>query len=63
MYFTSTLRLFDNSFDNRLNLLYKRSWFWSGIAPTFKTFLLAFKGAEIIEKIKTENKINEYKKY
>ena len=50
MYFTSTSSLFDNSFDNRLNLLSKVSWSWSGIAPIFKTFVFECKGEEIVEK-------------
>ena len=37
MYFTSTSSCLDSSFENKLNLLSKTSWFWSGIAPTFKT--------------------------
>ena len=58
MYLTSISRILDNSFDNKLNLLSKTSWFWSGIAPTLKTFVLAFKGKERIEKNNTEAKNN-----
>ena len=41
---------FDNSFENKLNLLSKTSWFWSGIAPTFKTLGFENAGDEKIEK-------------
>jgi len=44
MYLTSISSCFYNSFENKLNLLSKTSWFWSGIAPTFKTFGFENKG-------------------
>ena len=50
MYLTSTSSWLDNSFENKLNLLSKTSWFWSGIAPTFKTLGIENTGYE-----KTEN--------
>ena len=49
MYLTSTSRSLDNSFENKLNLLSKTSWFWSGIAPTFKTLGFENTGDEKIE--------------
>ena len=54
MYLTSTPSCLDNSFENKLNLLSKTSWFWSGIAPTFKTLVFENTGDE-----KRENKIDE----
>ena len=50
MYLTSISSSLDNSFENKLNLLSKTSWFWSGIAPTFKTLGFENTGDEIIEK-------------
>ena len=50
MYLTSTPSCLDNSFENKLNLLSKTSWFWSGIPPTFKTLGFEDTGDE-----KTEN--------
>ena len=49
MYLTSTSSCLDNSFENKLNLLSKISWFWSGIAPTFKTLEFENTGDEKIE--------------
>ena len=46
MNLTSTSSWLDNSFENKLNLLSKISWFWSGIAPTFKTLGFENKGDE-----------------
>ena len=50
MYLTSTSSCLDNSFENKLNLLSKTSWFWSGIAPTIKTLGFENTGDEKIEK-------------
>ena len=49
MYLTSKSSCLDNSFENKLNLLSKTSWFWSGIAPTFKTLGFENTGDEEIE--------------
>jgi len=49
MYLTSTSSCLDNSFENKLNLLSKTSWFWSGMAPTFKTLGFENTGDEKIE--------------
>ena len=54
MYLTSTSSYLDNSFENKLNLLSKTSWFWSGIAPTFKTLGFENTGDEKIENNRDE---------
>ena len=54
MYLTSTSSCLDNSFESKLNLLSKTSWFWSGIAPTFKTFGFENTGDEKIENNRDE---------
>jgi len=57
MYLTFTSSCLDNSFENKLNLLSKIFWFWSGIAPTFKTL-----GFENTGDKKIENNIDELNK-
>ena len=54
MYLTSTSSCLDYSFENKLNLLSKTSWFWSGIAPTFKTLGFENTGDEKIENNRDE---------
>ena len=54
MYFTSISSCLDNSYENKLNLLSKTSWFWSGIAPTFKTLGFENTGDEKIENNRDE---------
>jgi len=54
MYKTSTSSWLDNSYENKLNLYSKTSWFWSGIAPTFKTMGFENTGDE-----KTDNNRDE----
>ena len=54
MYLTSTSSYLDNSFENKLNLLSKTSWFWSGIAPTFKVLVYENIGDEKIENNRDE---------
>jgi len=54
MYLTSTSSCLDNSYENKLNLLSKTSWFWSGMAPTFKTLGFEKTGVEKIENNKDE---------
>ena len=54
MYLTSTSNCLDNSYENKLNLLSKTFWFWSGMAPTFKTLGFENTGDEKIENNKDE---------